>query len=644
MISKIRKNLLLLIPTISLLFFCSHDHEKLYSINKFNDPIIYKINEQKFNRWKSHLLKCLDYPQAQYKTETILAFASLRDVSPLEKVMELVQTSKSSTVRSTAAFFLGESSSKKSIPILYKALQDESDSETQKQLLIALSKKIQPNQLFMVTEFSPKDSISEEGYLLSLFILRERMIYNSNLGNIAMLYSKDLQKKTGNRKLSSFLLTLCDSTLIEHQEEKIKQLLIGETSPDIVSNLLITLSRLKKEHNGMLFETSFKSKNWRVRMIALECIYENGNRNYTQAFYQALKDSVLQVRRAASEILASQAQVSQNFEFLREAREQTDWQTKLNLYEGAFLKSKDTAILDEVFKLYDKTENRFEKEACIKILGLSRSTYKKIKEVIFSTPDPLIRTTCAKILGSFNIKRSFPRELDREFINIYIKGIASGDPGVVSIFSKILSDPFLRYYELIEDTALLYSIRDELKDKQEFTALEAINKLIFKIDSTQIIEARIPILKPDWDAIKLIDRNQKILIKTSKGDIIVKLCVEKSPVAVSNFVSLIRNDYYSNTVINMARGNIIQSGCKRGDGFGRKPYLVPFEVGINSFNSPTLNMVPAKSGLESTQWYISINPVEVNLGASLPIGIVETDTNLLQTIETGDTVISITLL
>lgn len=64
-------------------------------------------------------------------------------------------------------------------------------------------------------------------------------------------------------------------------------------------------------------------------------------------------------------------------------------------------------------------------------------------------------------------------------------------------------------------------------------------------------------------------------------------------------------------------------------------YNFPFEASmIPTYTTPMLFIAPFKNGYESTQWYISLNPVLHNTG--IPIGVVETDITSLQRIEKGD--------
>ena len=68
-----------------------------------------------------------------------------------------------------------------------------------------------------------------------------------------------------------------------------------------------------------------------------------------------------------------------------------------------------------------------------------------------------------------------------------------------------------------------------------------------------------------------------VTIKTDKGDIVVKVEADLSPIAAGNFVALAECGYYDNVIFHrLAPGFVIQGG----DGmFGRAPNVVPDLVG-----------------------------------------------------------------
>jgi len=644
MVLPFRKHNLCLIGLLLFLSCASKKDESKESLNKFNDPIILQINEQKFNNWRSHLYNSLDHDNPAYKAEALLAFASLRDNSGFRKIKKLLSNDPQPVVRSTAAFALGEIGGENAIQLLKDALRTEENNEVKRQILISLANIIRPDQLSLLTNFSPNETILKEGQCISLVIAKKRYMADLKIIEVATHYLTDPKESLNVRILASKIVSIADSSELIPQEPSLRKLLYSEENTEIISSLILGLRRTRNHSNSTIFEHHLKSSEWIIRMNSLYALSEINSDQYNHYFLESLGDSHVNVALAASEIIKQKFNKFSATTLLSEARNQTQWQAKLNLYEAAFLASKEIQILDELVTYYSGTNNEFAKATCIQLISYDIFKYKFISTELFSTKSAIIRTSCARSLTYINLEKSFPPNLKGEFIEIYKRGIELGDPAVTSTFCRILYNPLLNYYREIHNTQFLDIARKKLENKHDITASEPIETLASKIENrTRNKFSPLKNKAPDWAFIKSIDKNQKVFIKTTKGTITVRLLVDKAPVAVSNFLQLVNDHYYDSIVFfNVGFNSFIQSGCKRGDGYGRLDYNLPNEASItNAYNTPMLIIEPFKNGYESTQWYISLNPVIHNTG--IPIGLVETDIDQLHLIDKGDRVISITL-
>jgi cyclophilin family peptidyl-prolyl cis-trans isomerase/HEAT repeat protein len=643
MVLPLRKHNLCLLGLLVIVSCTSVKDESKESLNKFNDPIIQQINEQKFNNWRSHLNNSLNNANPEYKAEALLAFASLRDHSGFQKIKEILLHDPQPFVRSTAAFSLGEIGGEEVIQLLNTALVAEKDNDVIKQILISLANIIQPDQLSLLTNFSPTETALKEGQCLSLVIVKKRYMTDLKITEVATNYATDPKEALNIRLLASEIISIADSSELIAQESSLRKLLSTEANTEIISSLILGLRKTRNDSNATIFEHHLKSPDWIVRMNSLYALSEINSGKYNHYFLTSLTDPSMRVVNAASEILKQKFNEFAASTLLSEARKATSWQAKLNLYEAAFLASRDLRILDELTTNYGGLTNDFAKAMCIQIISYDIAKYKFISNELMATKSPVIRTSCARSLTYLNLEKSFPPNLKGEFIGIYKKGIELGDPAVTTIFCRILYNPSLNYYKDINNTQFLDIARKKLEDKRDVTAMEPMETLASKIDNrTRKKFTPLQHKNPDWATIKSIDKNQKISINTTKGTITVRLWVEKAPVAVSNFLQLVSEHYYdSTTFFNVGINSFIQAGCKRGDGFGRLDYNLPYEASMTPYNSPMLFIAPFKNGYESTQWYISLNTVIVDSG--IPIGIVETDISLLRSIEKGDTILTISL-
>ncbi|MDQ2656972.1 MAG: peptidylprolyl isomerase [Bacteroidota bacterium] len=102
---------------------------------------------------------------------------------------------------------------------------------------------------------------------------------------------------------------------------------------------------------------------------------------------------------------------------------------------------------------------------------------------------------------------------------------------------------------------------------------------------------------------------QLATIKTSRGHIVVRLLVNEAPGSVANFVALALQDYFDNKYVHRVVPNfVIQTGCKRGDGWGSEDYSIRSEFAPTLFGTGSMGMASAGKDTEGTQWFITHSP------------------------------------
>ena len=95
------------------------------------------------------------------------------------------------------------------------------------------------------------------------------------------------------------------------------------------------------------------------------------------------------------------------------------------------------------------------------------------------------------------------------------------------------------------------------------------------------------------------------VIKTSKGDIRVKLYANDAPQTVANFVSLSKKGFYDGlTFHRVIRPFMIQAGCPRGDGTGGPGYNFEDEFNQHKIIAGTLAMANAGPNTNGSQFFI----------------------------------------
>ncbi|MCL2175690.1 MAG: peptidylprolyl isomerase [Treponema sp.] len=151
-------------------------------------------------------------------------------------------------------------------------------------------------------------------------------------------------------------------------------------------------------------------------------------------------------------------------------------------------------------------------------------------------------------------------------------------------------------------------------------------------------------------------------IKTNKGDIIVRLEYEKTPLTVCNFVALAEgkmNSYNGkrfydglnfHRVISVANGDgqdfMIQGGCPQGTGSGGPGYRFPDEIdpSLKHDKPGVLSMANAGPGTNGSQFFITIIPTPHLDGRHTVFGQVVRGQNIVDRTLTGDKIEQVTII
>lgn len=100
-------------------------------------------------------------------------------------------------------------------------------------------------------------------------------------------------------------------------------------------------------------------------------------------------------------------------------------------------------------------------------------------------------------------------------------------------------------------------------------------------------------------------------LKTSRGDVTVKLFADKAPNTVNNFVFLAQNGWYDNVPFHqVVPGFLAQTGDPSGTGMGNPGYFIPDEIApaLKFDRAGILAMFNVGSGSNGSQFFITLGP------------------------------------
>ena len=130
----------------------------------------------------------------------------------------------------------------------------------------------------------------------------------------------------------------------------------------------------------------------------------------------------------------------------------------------------------------------------------------------------------------------------------------------------------------------------------------------------------------------------QVAIKTNKGVIRVEMYTQCVPGSVSNFLNLVKDNFYDGKSVHRVVPNfVIQGGCPRGDGYGGLDYTIRSEVPQLYYEDEGyLGMASAGLHTEGTQWFITHSPAMHLSGKYTIFGKVTDGMNIVHNIEVGD--------
>jgi cyclophilin family peptidyl-prolyl cis-trans isomerase len=138
-------------------------------------------------------------------------------------------------------------------------------------------------------------------------------------------------------------------------------------------------------------------------------------------------------------------------------------------------------------------------------------------------------------------------------------------------------------------------------------------------------------------------------IATDKGDVVVDLDAGTAPQTVNNFVFLAREGYYDGLTFHRVEPDfVIQGGDPLGTGSGGPGYTVPAEIELEHVKGAIamarrgdeVNPERASSG---SQFYITLEATPFLDGAYTAFGQVADGMDVVESIEIGDAILSITI-
>lgn len=259
-----------------------------------------------------------------------------------------------------------------------------------------------------------------------------------------------------------------------------------------------------------------------------------------------------------------------------------------------------------------------------------------------SKPDVIVRATAADLLGNVPPSDEITRALiaawpqaARDVLNdaaLSILDSLSKQKSGIQKSTDVVTEPF----------------RDALGSRDHLIRRRAV--AILKASGTADVPIHIGYVQTrntqaDYRrALARMGRKVQAVVTTTRGSFTIDLLPSEAPLTVDNFVQLAQRNYFRGITIHRVVPNfVIQDGDPRGDGNGGPGYQIRCEINEVPYDRATLGMALSGKDTGGSQWFVTHAPQPHLDGGYTVFGRVVRGMEVVDKIERGDVVKSITI-
>ncbi|WP_114781686.1 peptidylprolyl isomerase [Botryobacter ruber] len=617
-------------------------------VNKFSDATLRAIHTLKDERNTPTLLQYLHHSKAAYRTEAALAFASVQDTLALPQLLTML-TDTTTAVREAAAFAIGQTGHRKAETGLIQHLKQEKRPVVQAALLEALGKIATPAGVEVLATYTATNDHALAGQAWGLF--RAGMRQHSSIKAIdkAVKILAAPSSPLDARLAAAHFLARTPRIDLTSSRQPIITAATSDPSAEIRMALAQAIAKIRtSDKAAILAGIAQNDSDYRVRINAIRAMAGlEDNKQAEQAILAGLTDSNLSVAVATAEFIQASTRKIDTGKLEQALRQVQDERVRSGIMWILLRNSTNQAALSNQYKQrYHNTHNPYHKGYLLKALAADFDNYRFIEQEIFSAKQPIVATYGIEALAAMRLQPGFPKTLEQEFARIFKKAIGSGDVALVGVAAGVMRAPDLNFRDAYTNLGFLKEAQQQLELPRDTETFMELQKTINYLNGRpEAVQPRPPYTHPiDWTLVQKIPANQRVLLKTDKGDIELQLFVEDAPATVANFVALAQQHFYDGLYFHRVVPNfVVQGGDKRGDGWGSSPYAIRSEFAPLYFRTGYIGMASAGKDTESNQWFITHSPTPHLDGRYSVFGLVVNGMEVVHQLQVGDKILSIEL-
>jgi cyclophilin family peptidyl-prolyl cis-trans isomerase/HEAT repeat protein len=583
--------------------------------NKFADATLRQIATAQDERNTSALLPYLTHAEAHYRREAALALASVQDKAAIAPLLPLLRDADPSVSRA-AAYALGQIGDSSAVGALATQLAQPLAPGLRRYLYEALGRCVTPKSqgtLLRPTSL-PADTTHSTGQAWGLFRAGIRSITSEAAVARAVALLESRQPLAARQGAAFMLARTPNLDLTTYQAA-----LAAATTDANPIVRAAAASALSKVHNPDVAATLIflvrRDADYRVRVNALRALNATAYAPAKEVAWDALTDPNSQVAVTAAEFFLAHAAGEPGTLFLERANRLANWRVRATLLAAALKLGgpQQGAIRTAAQERYAAAPDPYEKGYLLKALGEDPAAYEFVEQATFTAgPRLVVSSYGLEALVAMRRKPGFPDTQQAAFALMLRRAVAGGDVTMIGTAAEALRDPQLDLRRLLPDPTFLVEARDKLVLPRDLEAWQALQQTIDYLRNqppTPLPVAKAASHPIDWTVVQSLSARQRVLVRTSQGDITLQLRVEDAPGSVASFVQLVRRGFYNGLTFHRVVPNFVaQGGCPRGDGSGSTDYNIRSEFADMRYGEGAVGLASAGKDTESCQWFITHAP------------------------------------
>lgn len=657
----------------SFVLACKQDTNKVKEVIEVNleDPVVQLIFNYQNERKTDILLTYLTVPNPTHRYLAALAFGSVQDTSAIKDLAGLLKDDYEE-VRYAAAYALGQTKNTKAATYLTNAFREDSSRFVQAGILEAIGRcgtEEQLKNLSVTRPYPIQDSILLEGQAIALYRFALRgLVHKEGTTKIMNDFMANSLMSSKARFIAANYLARTKGIDLSGYENVLMNNVSEEKNPNTLMSLVTALAKSKtKRAEEMLKRIYPKQKDYRVKCNILRSLKYFPYDSVKTTVFSALEDKNLHVRITAAEYLHHNGTDLDAGKYYTLADKYTDWQVRAKLLGAAvhnlsYFKSKTKAFFSsKIISLYKASNNVYEKAELLKALGNHSWNYRFIAGEIFPKVDSItipevIRSSGTEALTLLRKSPTYDRELalskirvTNEINTLLKQAIVKGDPAMQAIVANFLTDEDFNFKAVFPEFQFLKEAQAKLSlpgSIETYISLQNAINYFEEKPNAPVAKKSNSSTEIDWPLIRVLKDNHKIIIQTTKGNIVLKLHTEVAPATVTQFVHLAKAKYYDNKPFHRVVPNfVVQGGCSRGDGYSGFDVTVvsEFSPKVRYHDEGWIGMASAGKDTESTQFFITHGPTpHLDDNYTIFAKVVE-GMDIVHKLQVGDKIITISI-